>query len=51
MIGVLSTPDDAKSYYYIAASYVKWLESAGARAIAIPFHADDELIESIFNQV
>jgi len=51
VIGVLSTPDDSKSTFYIAASYVKWLESAGARAIAIPFYASDDLIESIFYQV
>eukprot|EP00590_Aulacoseira_subarctica_P005037 CAMPEP_0172433398 /NCGR_PEP_ID=MMETSP1064-20121228/67993_1 /TAXON_ID=202472 /ORGANISM="Aulacoseira subarctica , Strain CCAP 1002/5" /LENGTH=284 /DNA_ID=CAMNT_0013181301 /DNA_START=77 /DNA_END=931 /DNA_ORIENTATION=- len=37
--------------YYIAASYVKWLESAGARAIAIPFDAPDDIVESIFLQV
>ncbi len=51
VIGVLSTPDETKSTFYIAASYVKWLESAGARAIAIPFYASDNVVESIFHQV
>jgi len=50
VIGILSVPNMAGSYY-IAASYVKWLESAGARAIEIPFDAPDDIVESIFLQV
>lgn len=36
---------------YIAASYVKWLESAGASAIPIPYDASDDLVEEIFTQI
>eukprot|EP00551_Chaetoceros_affinis_P008791 CAMPEP_0203664426 /NCGR_PEP_ID=MMETSP0090-20130426/1834_1 /ASSEMBLY_ACC=CAM_ASM_001088 /TAXON_ID=426623 /ORGANISM="Chaetoceros affinis, Strain CCMP159" /LENGTH=404 /DNA_ID=CAMNT_0050527655 /DNA_START=76 /DNA_END=1290 /DNA_ORIENTATION=+ len=55
VVGVLSQPA-FKSYHadnfdYIAASYVKWLESAGARAIVIPYGANDSLIKEIFTQI
>lgn len=55
VIGILSQPyksstgDDDK--YIIAASYAKWLESAGARTILIPYDADDDLVDDIFSQV
>ncbi len=35
----------------IAASYPKWLESAGARTIPVPYDADDALVDEIFQQV
>ena len=36
---------------YIAASYIKWLESVGARSIAIFANATDEDIDMIFPQI
>ena len=45
--------DQAKDgdWHYIAASYVKWVESAGARSIVLPYDADEELTREIFGQV
>ncbi len=55
VVGILSQPTfpsyRADNFDYIAASYVKWLESAGARSIVIPYGADDNLIEEIFTQI
>lgn len=52
VIGILSQPhDDEENTYYIAASYVKWLESGGAQSIAIPYDADETLIREIFGQI
>mmetsp|Transcript_12087 Transcript_12087/g.18053 ORF Transcript_12087/g.18053 Transcript_12087/m.18053 type:complete len:386 (-) Transcript_12087:168-1325(-) len=39
------------NYYYIAASYVKWIESGGGRAIPIPYDASPSLVEELFSQV
>eukprot|EP01052_Picozoa_sp_SAG31_P069444 SAG31_NODE_28265_length_412_cov_2.143770_1_plen_97_part_01 len=36
---------------YIAASYVKWLESAGARAVPLSYHATDAEVDELFDQV
>eukprot|EP01059_Diplonema_ambulator_P007838 TRINITY_DN17351_c0_g1_i1.p1 TRINITY_DN17351_c0_g1~~TRINITY_DN17351_c0_g1_i1.p1 ORF type:complete len:314 (+),score=55.03 TRINITY_DN17351_c0_g1_i1:73-1014(+) len=36
---------------YIAASYVKWVEGAGGRAIAIPYNADNATMDGIFESV
>lgn len=55
VIGILTQPfpmntgDNDK--YMIAASYPKWLESAGARTIPVPYDADDDLVDEIFHQV
>jgi gamma-glutamyl hydrolase len=52
VVGILSQPfSQHPAQHYIAASYVKWLESAGARSIAIPYDADEELLEEIFTQI
>jgi len=52
VVGILSLqPQSGAQYYYIAASYVKWLESAGARSIPIPYDATHELLEEIFTQI
>lgn len=52
VVGILSQPSfHSVEYDYIAASYVKWLESAGARSIVIPYDADEELLEEIFTQI
>jgi len=40
-----------ENYHYIAGSYVKWLESAGARSIAIHADASTEEVTEIFHQV
>jgi len=50
VIGILSQPAN-KDHDYIAASYVKWLESAGARSIPIPYGANEELVNEILSQV
>ena len=50
VVGILSQPHNEESDY-IAASYVKWLESAGARSIVIPYEADDNLLHEIFTQI
>ena len=44
-------PPDLENSQFIPASYVKWLESAGARSIAIDADASDEQIKEIFKQV
>jgi gamma-glutamyl hydrolase len=36
---------------YIAASYVKWVESAGGRVIAMDYHASDAEVDALFDQV
>ena len=36
---------------YVAASYVKWLESAGAESLPIPYDSSNAEIEQIFPQV
>ena len=36
---------------YVPASYVKWLEMAGARVIPVSYHASDQEIDSVFKQV
>mmetsp|Transcript_40436 Transcript_40436/g.59416 ORF Transcript_40436/g.59416 Transcript_40436/m.59416 type:complete len:323 (+) Transcript_40436:114-1082(+) len=51
VIGILAQPNWEKTEYYVAASYVKWLESVGARSLPIPYNADDETVTDIFQQV
>ena len=75
VIGIFSQPrhhrhrrtgqsQQQEQQFYIAASYVKWLEAGGARTIAIPYDApvpvptnqtnnttDDFLLDDILNQV
>jgi gamma-glutamyl hydrolase len=55
VIGILSQPaplpHDNTQYDYIAASYVKWVESAGARSIVIPYDSNEELLHEIFSQI
>jgi len=51
VIGILSEPNRQHTEFYIAASYVKWLEAAGASSIVIPFDADEETVEHIFTQI
>jgi len=52
VIAILAQRDyEQPEQLYIAASYVKWLEAAGARAIALREDANDTTVDSIFNQV
>jgi len=51
VVGVLSMLHYGGTETYVAASYVKWLEAAGARSIVIPFDADDETVERIMTQI
>lgn len=44
------TPDDLHKSY-IAASYVKYLESSGARVVPIPTHRTDEEVGELFKSV
>jgi len=36
---------------YMAASYVKWLELAGARVLPLSYHASEAEVDSVFGQV
>eukprot|EP00816_Leptocylindrus_hargravesii_P004754 CAMPEP_0196826720 /NCGR_PEP_ID=MMETSP1362-20130617/93771_1 /TAXON_ID=163516 /ORGANISM="Leptocylindrus danicus, Strain CCMP1856" /LENGTH=346 /DNA_ID=CAMNT_0042207307 /DNA_START=33 /DNA_END=1073 /DNA_ORIENTATION=- len=52
VIGIFTRLDAATDEHYIAASYVKWLESAGARSI--PIHADttnETELKDLFQQI
>jgi len=55
IIGILTQPsgDSIKVYggSYIAASYVKFIESAGARVVPIPYNATKEEITHLFNSI
>lgn len=54
VVGIFSYPHRHRGKLdetYIAASYVKWLESAGARSIPIPWDASNELVDEIMSQV
>lgn len=55
VVGVLTQPRTIpktnETEYYVAASYVKWLELAGARAIPIPYDASDDFVDAIFSQI
>jgi gamma-glutamyl hydrolase len=53
-VGVLTQPrfqENNETEYYVASSYVKWLELAGARAIPIPYDAPDKLVDEVFQQI
>lgn len=54
VIGILAHPyrwNETKDPFFVAASYVKWLECAGARTIAIPLDATSEYLDDIFTQI
>lgn len=42
---------DGRSSSYVPASYVKWIEMAGARVIPLPYHATDDDVDALFPQV
>lgn len=56
VIGILTIPSDddytqypSSKYSYFAASYVKYVESSGARVLPIPYEADETTLEAYFN--
>lgn len=54
VVGILTQPRTLKNTtteYYVAASYLKWLEVAGVRAIPIPYDASEALVDDVFFQV
>jgi gamma-glutamyl hydrolase len=55
IVGIMAYPSglSEKSFgkYYIAASYVKFIESAGGRVVPILYDSPQSEIETIFNQV
>ncbi|KAF5842134.1 class I glutamine amidotransferase-like protein [Dunaliella salina] len=53
IIGILSQPGDPapKNMSYIAASYVKWVESAGARVVPIFYDMSEEQVRQRFNVI
>ncbi|CAK60474.1 unnamed protein product (macronuclear) [Paramecium tetraurelia] len=58
VIGILTIPSDedyteypASKYSYFAASYVKYVESSGARVLPIPYEADEATLDRYFSQI
>lgn len=52
LIGILTQPcHDCPGKSYIAAGYVKWIESAGGRAVPIRFYASDDELHRIFKSI
>lgn len=57
IVGVFAYPSEfegtfpSSDYSYIAASYVKWIEQSGARAMPIPFDLSDEDLKSVFSKI
>merc|ERR1712232_842206 len=56
IIGVLDQPNDDPylapyGQTYIPASYVKWLESAGAQVVPVPYNADQTVLQKLFNSL
>jgi gamma-glutamyl hydrolase len=55
VIGIFTQPSDsdyvdypASQYSYLAASYVKFVEMAGARVVPIPYEANNTVLEQYF---
>lgn len=55
VIGVISQPrlnsETEETEYVIAASYVKWLEAAGARVLPIPWDSTEEMASDVFHNI
>jgi hypothetical protein len=54
IIGIMTLPSEYvefpnDTYSYMAASYVKFVESAGARVLPIPYEADPSFLERVFS--
>ncbi|KAF0770758.1 hypothetical protein AaE_002544 [Aphanomyces astaci] len=52
IVGILSQPSTTHpEYEFIASSYVKWVESAGGRAVRIPFNASNDTVADLLGSV
>lgn len=57
IIGIFAQPshdtlgDCGGNCEYIAASYVKWVEAAGGRALPIPYNASAALLDALFGRM
>jgi len=53
IIGIIAQPDgdENANRTYLAASYVKWMESAGARVVPIPFNVGKDRLKTLFQSV
>lgn len=53
VIGILAQPKWSmdKERTYIAASYVKWVEAAGARVVPIPYNVSHKAAEELLSQI
>jgi gamma-glutamyl hydrolase len=56
IIGIVTQPmdpdwKDVNKDHYITASYVKWVESAGARAVPIFYNSSHDELKKVFNQI
>jgi len=55
VIGIMTQPTDsgflALGKSYLPSSYVKWVEAAGAKTVAIPWDADKDTLTAIFNTI
>ncbi|KDO31557.1 hypothetical protein SPRG_03486 [Saprolegnia parasitica CBS 223.65] len=51
IIGVMTQPFYGRDVDYIAASYVKWIESAGGRVVPIPYSASNDTIDALLSSV
>ena len=57
IVGILSQPSDfnethpTDNYSYIASSYVKFVESSGARVVPIPYDLPNEELKEIFQSI
>ncbi|KAF0720095.1 Aste57867_563 [Aphanomyces stellatus] len=51
IIGVAQQSSKKPAGEYIAASYVKWLETAGARVVPIPYHMDEDALRERLEQL
>ena len=54
VIAIIAQPllwADGQHSQYIAASYVRWLESAGARTVPLSYYASDDEADDVFEQV
>ena len=51
IIAILAVDVPPNNQSYIPASYVKYLESSGARVVPVPSHMSDEQVEEIFHGV
>jgi len=51
VIGILTQPFDNNHRTFISGGYVKWLESAGARIIVVPYDAPESTLKMLFDSM